>query len=62
MQGVTSQKMKYLLIADGMWCSHPTSAEAADVGREAVKRAAADEEEDEGDKEEKEELCEEEPA
>ena len=61
-QGVTSQKMKYWLIADRIWCSHPTSAAAADVGREAVERAAADQEEDEGDEEEKEELCEEEPA
>ena len=47
-----------------MWCSqsHPACAAAADVGREAVKRAPADQEEDEGDEEEKEELCEEEPA
>ena len=45
-----------------MWCSQPTSAAAADVGREAVERAPADEEEDEGDEEEKEELYKEEPA
>ena len=42
--------------------SHPASAAAADVGCEAVERAPADQEEDEGDEEEKEELCEEEPA
>ena len=47
-----------------MWCSqsHPACAAAADVGREAVKRAPADQEEDEGDEEEKEEQGEEEPA
>ena len=52
--------MKYLLIADGMLCSLPACAAAADVGREAVECAPADEEEDEGDQEE--EQGEEEPA
>ena len=62
MQGVTIQKMKHLVIAaDGMWCSHPACAAAADVGCEAVECAPADQEEDEGDEEE-EEQGEEEPA
>ena len=52
--------MKYCLIADGMWCSHPASAAAADVGREAVECAPANQEEDEGDEEEEEEQGEEE--